>query len=67
MIKNRFLHYNTLQGFLRDYVKYGDLLYDKIIFIKDTKQIWTHGTFYDGTQGTANIDKTLSTVSTNPV
>lgn len=25
-----------------------DIKYQKIVYIKDTKQIWTHGQFYDG-------------------
>lgn len=47
MIDERFLHYKTQAGFEKDLDEYGEeLLYDKIIFIKDKALIWTHGAYY---------------------
>lgn len=64
MINNRFLHYKTNSAFLEDLDLYGELaMHDKIVFIADTKQIWTHGNFY----GIVVADSQLSNTSTNPV
>ena len=70
MINNRLLHYQSLQGFLRDLDQYGvEAMNDKIAFIKDKGLIWTHQTYYGGGGSGADIDidTQLSSTSTNPV
>lgn len=47
MIKEKFLHYQTLKGFQDDLNLYGEeSMNDKIAFIKKDKLIWTHGAYY---------------------
>ena len=43
MINNKFLHYNTEAAFEVDV---NSIPYDSIVFIKDTRKIYTHGAFY---------------------
>lgn len=45
MIKNKFLHYNTLAQFQLD-LGASQISHKSIAFIKDKAYIWTHGTYY---------------------
>lgn len=45
MIKNKFLHYNTLAQFQLD-LGASQISHRSIAFIKDKGYIWTHGTYY---------------------
>lgn len=67
MIDYNFLHYKTKAAFDSD-CNQGLIKDDCIVFIKDEKLIWTHGTFYHGSEDVNIIvDSILSASSTNPV
>lgn len=43
----RFIHFNKLENFENQLKNYpGSILDTQIVFIKDARKIWTHGTFY---------------------
>lgn len=45
-INKKLVHFKTKAGFDSEFEK-GNILETSIVFIKDTKQIYTHGQFYD--------------------
>lgn len=47
MINNRFLFFKTKEAF-EAAKNNGDVSQDSIVFIKNDKVIWTHGTYFDG-------------------
>lgn len=46
MINKNFIHFNQKSDFLTELNK-GNIQNTSIIFIKDTKQIYTHGEYYN--------------------
>ena len=74
MINNRFLYYKNLNTFTQD-LDNGQINRESIVFIEETKLIWTHGVYF-GSQAQESIDidipviiidDSLSSTSTNPV
>lgn len=51
-IEKRFIHFKTFSKF-KENLESGNILDTSIVFIKDTRQIYTHGEFYnyDGVLG----------------
>lgn len=45
-IEKRFIHFKTFSKF-KEKLESGNILDTSIVFIKDTRQIYTHGEFYD--------------------
>lgn len=74
MINNRFLYYKNLNTFTQD-LDNGQINREAIVFIEETKLIWTHGVYFgSSSQSGADIDipiivvdNALSSTSTNPV
>ena len=48
-INKKLIHFKTKQKFNEELAK-GNILNTSIIFIQDTKEIYTHGTYYDGSK-----------------
>lgn len=44
-IKKKLIHFKTKANFLKE-KEAGNILNTSIVFIKDTKEIWTHGEYY---------------------
>lgn len=62
IIKNRFLHYEKKAQFEQDKTD-GKIVNTHIVFIKDTGEIWTHGTYYGGDVPLPdNIEQFITTV-----
>lgn len=49
MIENTLLHFKTKVAFNTE-LEAGNIKDDSIVFIDESKEIWTHGVFYDGSQ-----------------
>lgn len=52
MIENRFIHYETLNGFQADKENIAD---NSIVFVKENNKIYTHGAEYGGASKTIDI------------
>ena len=47
LTNRKFIHFNHLENFNRQLEENpGSILDSQIVFIKDARKIWTHGTFY---------------------
>lgn len=72
MINNRFLYYKNLNTFTTD-LNNGQIDRESIVFIEQTKLIWTHGVYFGSDENKdtdipiITVDDLLSTESTNPV
>lgn len=49
MIENTLLHFKTKTAFNTE-LEAGNISQTSIVFIDDSKEIWTHGEFYDGSK-----------------
>lgn len=49
MIENTLLHFKTKTAFNTE-LEAGNIQQTSIVFIDDSKEIWTHGEFYDGSK-----------------
>lgn len=59
-INKKLIHFKTKAAFTTE-LNAGNIPDTSIVFIKDTKEIWTHGQLY------SEVDAELSDTSTNPV
>lgn len=50
-INKKLIHFNKKEDFLKEQ-EAGNILNTSIVFIKDSKEIYTHGEFYDSSGGT---------------
>jgi len=47
LTNRKFIHFNSLENFERILSEQpGAILNTQIVFIKDARKIWTHGTYY---------------------
>lgn len=47
LTNRKFIHFNHLENFNKQIENFpGSILNSQIVFIKDARKIWTHGTFY---------------------
>ena len=64
-IKNKFIHFNTRAGFDTKMPNPTDIthdFYNYTVFIKDTKEIYTHGQFYNCSGANEELLETLNTL-----
>ena len=64
-IKNKFIHFNTRAGFDTKMPNPTDIthdFYNYTVFIKDTKEIYTHGQFYNCSGANEELLETLKTL-----
>lgn len=64
-IKNKFIHFNTRAGFDTKMPNPTDIthdFYNYTVFIKDTKEIYTHGQFYNCSGVNEELLETLNTL-----
>ena len=54
-INKKLIHFNKKEDFERE-VANGNILDRSIVFIKDTKEIYTHGTIYGGNSSNGGVD-----------
>lgn len=54
-INKKLIHFQTLANFEAQ-LSAGNILDTSICFIKDAKKIWTHGEFYDCSEGGSSVD-----------
>lgn len=52
MINNKFIFFNTLEAFEQNR---GEISPESIVFIKNPAMIYTHGTFFDGSNNLDDI------------
>ncbi len=53
-IKNRFLYYKYKANFKND-LALQNINAEQIVFIEDTKEVWTHGTYFADGSGSPNL------------
>ena len=53
-INKKLIHFNKKEDFERE-VANGNILDKSIVFIKDTKEIYTHSTIYGGGSGSVDL------------
>ena len=63
-INKKLIHFNKKEDFDRE-VANNNILDKSIVFIKDTKEIYTHGTIYGGNSSNGGIDIEWSVIEDN--
>lgn len=64
-INKKLIHFKTKQKFNEELAN-GNILETSIVFISDTQEIYTHGTFYDGKQvDLSNIEISIQNILNN--
>lgn len=64
MIYNKFISCQSTEVF-NNYLASGEIVDQHVVFIMDTKQIWTHGVFYGGSQLSSDQLSNLNKIITN--
>lgn len=64
MITNKFLHFKTYSAFNAK-KEAGEINDNSIVFIQDTKQVYTHGTFYDCNVNDETVDAAIKAFIAN--
>ena len=64
MIQNKFITYETLEGFNRALLR-NDISPKSIVFIKNPAMIWTHNTFFDATERVLLTEEAYETLVEN--
>ena len=64
-INKKLIHFKSKQKFNEELAN-GNILETSIVFIQDTQEIYTHGTFYDGKQvDLSNIETSIQNILNN--
>lgn len=62
---NNFIYAKTKDLFLKE-LEAGNVLDEAIVFIEDTKEIWNHGTYFDGKPvDVSNIEESIQNITNN--
>jgi hypothetical protein len=62
---NNFIYAKTKDLFLKE-LEAGNVLDEAIVFIEDTKEIWNHGTYFDGKSvDVSNIEESVNNILNN--
>ena len=64
MIANKFVHFKTYAAF-NEKKTAGEINDNSIVFIQDTKQVYTHGTFYDCNVNDEAVDAAIKALIAN--
>lgn len=64
MIANKFIHFKTYAAFNAKKTA-GEINNNSIVFIQDTKQVYTHGTFYDCNVNDETVDAAIKALIAN--
>lgn len=64
MIANKFVHFKTYAAF-NEKKTAGEINDNSIVFIQDTKQVYTHGTFYDCNVTDDTVDAAIKALIAN--
>lgn len=64
MIANKFVHFKTYAAFNEKKIA-GEINNNSIVFIQDTKQVYTHGTFYDCNVTDDTVDAAIKALIAN--